>query len=137
MRTEGRSLGIAVAASALRHRLGPTAWAVLETLLARSTGTAPSCEAVATTRILAAELGLSKDTVARALGALRRAGLVEASQDRAAEGTFASARYRILVPDCITFLDIDLLDAAPVRTVDAKHRAARPTGSQLALSLDS
>jgi DNA-binding transcriptional regulator LsrR (DeoR family) len=109
---------------------------VLETLLTQSTGTAATCEAAATTRTLAAELRLSKDTVARALGDLRRAGLVEASQSRATAGTFASGRYRIVVPGCITFLDRELRDALPVRNAILEPRATRPTGSQLALSLD-
>jgi DNA-binding transcriptional MocR family regulator len=125
---------VSAAAGSLRRRLGPTGWTVLETMLAHSTGTPATCETAATTRTLAVELGLSKDTVARALGALRRDGLIEASQDRTAAGTFTSGRYRIVVPACITFLDVDQHHTAP--PVDSKIRATRPNGLQLALGFD-
>jgi DNA-binding transcriptional ArsR family regulator len=125
----------------LRRRLGPTAWAALEELLARSSGTAERCEAVTSTRALAVDLGLSKDTVARALVKLRRAGIVTGLQRRSKSGTFTIGSYLIDVPDCIV-LDRPTDDgrdatATPPNHPVPTHRATRPNGSQLALTLDS
>lgn len=116
----------------MRRRLGPTAWVVLETLLARSTGPVERCEAIATTRTLANDLGLAKDTVARALVKLRRAGVVNARQTRAAAGTFTTGSYVIVVPNC--FVLDEQIDGAPAPT--RRHCSTRQSGSQLALSLD-
>ena len=131
--TEGRSFLVAShRAREMRRRLGPTAWVVLETLLARSTGPVERCEAVATTRTLANDLGLAKDTVARALVKLRRAGVVNARQTRAGAGMFATGFYVIVVPSC--FVLDEQIDVAPAPT--KRPCATRPIGSQLALSLD-
>lgn len=131
MSGEGRCFVVVDPASQLRRRLGPTAWAVLEELIAHSHTRAGRCEATSTTRSLAGDLGLSKDTVAGALLRLRRAGIVTAAQRRTAAGTFTTGSYVIAVPDCIV---VDAhTDIIPTRP----QRAARPTGSQLELSLDA
>ena len=88
MGTEHRRLVIGPRAARLRLELGPTAWVVLEELLARSVGPLGDCRASASVRSLATELGLSKDTVARAVVRLRRAGLVTACQARSTTGAF-------------------------------------------------
>jgi hypothetical protein len=62
---------------------------------------------------------------------LRRAGIVTAAQHRTAAGTFTTGTYGIAVPDCIA------LDADTDKGPSKPQRAARPTGSQLALSLDA
>jgi len=132
MATERRAFVVGVRAGDLRRSLGPTAWAVLEELVAQSTGPAERCEVTATTRALAVELGLSKDTVAHALLRLHRAGIATVNQRRTAAGTFAAGTYLVAVPDCIV-LD-DHLDVVPLPA--KSQRAARSNGSQLALSLD-
>ena len=102
MATEARAIVVAGTATELRRRLGATAWVVLEELLVHSTG-AGSREATASVRALAAALGVSKDTIARALARLRDAGIVTALQARSSTGTFRAGRYRIAVPPCIMF----------------------------------
>ena len=131
MTAERRTIVVSPHARELRRRLGPTAWAVLEELLSASQGDARDCHSGATVRSLAADLGLSKDTVARALARLTAAGIVVAGQDRAPAGTFAAGGYRISVPDAIA-----LAQPEPRTPAATRPRAARPTGSQLALILD-
>ena len=90
----------------MRRRVGATAWAVLEQLIAHSHGPVERCAAVASVRSLAADLGVSKDTVARALSRLRDAELVTAEQSRASAGPFTTGSYRIDVPSCITVVEL-------------------------------
>ena len=89
----------------LRRRLGPTGWVVFEELLLVSTGTGGGCVASVSIRTLAGRLGLAKDTVARALARLRRAGLVTAHQSRTDTGVFATGSYTVHVPASITVTD--------------------------------
>src|SRR3954468_11284764 len=99
--TDRRRLVIGPRAARLRRELGPCGWVVLEELLACSTGPVGDCRAEASVRSVAAALALSKDTVARALGRLHRAGLVSPSQSRSATGGFAGGSYTIAVPDSV------------------------------------
>ncbi len=116
--------------------MGPTAWAVLEELLSRSVGVGPLCEATATTRLLAGGLGVSKDTVARALRRLRHAGVVvDVVQDRTTAGEYGAGRYVIAVPVGIT-----LPDPAPTAPSTPSDPTTRPDArrvvSQLTFVLD-
>ncbi len=97
MPSDGRRLLLDAASSEIRRRLGATAWVVLEELLLASNDDAGWCEATTSVRALAARTGLAKDTVARALSRLRRAGLITARQSRTA-GVFAAGSYRLLLP---------------------------------------
>ncbi len=98
--SNGRSVTVLPGAVHLRRVVGPTAWVVLETLLhdAEPTG---SDEYVArrSIRDLAAEIGLAKDTVARAIRALREVGLIKHAQCRTGAGTFDPGRYAISLPN--------------------------------------
>ena len=138
MSTEHRRLVIGPRSAGLRRELGPTAWVVFEQLLVRSTGPVVDCRAEVSVRLVAAELGLSKDTVARALGRLRRVGLVTPSQSRSTSGVFAGGCYEINVPNSIAFDDdpIDTADKTTPIHASKLSRATRRNGSQLALSLD-
>jgi DNA-binding transcriptional MocR family regulator len=122
----------------LRRRLDPAGWVVFEQLLLESTSNGDTCDASVSVRSLAAQLGLSKDTVARALTRLRRAGLIDASQSRTATGAFTTGQYRLHVPDSITVTD-DTPSPTPapsqVRSRSNVVRSSRST-SQLALAID-
>lgn len=89
----------------LRRRLDPTAWVVFEQLLLESADCGGVCRASVSVRSLAAQLGVAKDTVARALNRLHRDGLVDASQSRTATGVFATGIYTVSIPPCITVDD--------------------------------
>jgi DNA-binding transcriptional ArsR family regulator len=127
----------------LRRRSGPTAWVVFEELLLISTGPADACEATVSVRTLAARLGFAKDTVSRALTALRRAGLVTVSQERTTCGVFATGRYRLHVPDSITVTDhtttpTAIPTALATRSTTRTRTARRPHPTvQLALAIES
>lgn len=91
-----------------------------------STGATPNAEVVATTRSPAQGLGLSKDTVARALAKLLRAGLIEARQDRTSAGAFTAGRYRVVVPRSVR-----LIDNRPAQPADATPASSqRPAGQR-------
>lgn len=89
MATEAREFVVADARR-LRRQLGLTAWVALEELVAHSHGPIECCLADASVRGLATELGLSKDTIARALRRLGNVGIAVAEQRRTAAGTFAT-----------------------------------------------
>lgn len=115
----------------LRRALGPTAWVVFEQLLLASTVTPSGSRASVSVRSLAAELGLAKDTVARALSRLRRAGLVRMIQTRTRAGAFAAGSYLLTIPDSIT------VETAPQTTrSDRRSQAPRSITSQLVLAID-
>ena len=132
MVADRRAIVIDGRARELRRRLGPSAWVVLEELLSGARGFPDACQSTATVRSLAADLGMSKDTVARAMVRLRAAGVVAGSQTRTSAGAFSLGIYRIVVPDGIA-LD-HRRESEPVSP--ASRRAAHATAAQLALGLD-
>ena len=84
-----------VAADA-RRTAGPTAWAVLEALASRASVASPRAEVRCSARALADDLGLSKDTTARALRSLARQGFVRRLDHRAdVNGRFAATTYEV------------------------------------------
>lgn len=86
-------------ADALRRDLGPTAWCALECLVERAAGTTT---AAASVRSVAVQLGVAKNTAHRALVALVRAGVIEAVQERGADGRFRPGVYRLHLDDGIS-----------------------------------
>jgi len=134
MRTD-RVFVIDAASIEVRRRVGPTAWAVFEELALSSDGPLDACIASVSVRSLATRLGMSKDTVARALLRLRAAGLVSAQQARNGAGTFAVGSYRLHLPTSVAFEDATAASAALSRT-PGRVRAVHPT-AQLALTLES
>jgi len=78
----------------VRRMVGPTSWIVLEALAGRSMTSLPAVEVEGSTRDLAEVLGLSKDTVARALRTLARAELVRRVDRRSDRtGRFTATTY--------------------------------------------
>lgn len=130
-----RRLVIGPTSTELRRRLGPTAWAVYEELVLCSVGPSDACTSAVSVRSLAARLGISKDTVARALTRLRAFGLVSAQQSRGATGTFAMGSYRLHLPTCLA-LD-DASDATAVAARSARRVRTAASMAQLALAIES
>ena len=125
MPTSPKALVIGPAAGPLRRRLGPTAWVVLEAVVAHSDSASGTDLAAVSARSLAVELGLVKNTIARGLAALVDAGLLDGVQAHAASGTFGRGSYRLSVP-------ADAL--AVVSTSGLAHRGARVAGPAAPMS---
>lgn len=80
----------------LRRRLGPLAWAVLQDLAEDAEMVDGRLVARSSARRLAANLGIGKDTAARALRALGAAGLIAAAAaERGERGWFAAGGYEL------------------------------------------
>jgi DNA-binding transcriptional ArsR family regulator len=78
------------------RELGPTAYVVLEELVSVATADGAALVASSNVRQLACDLGLSKDTVARAVRRLLAAGaVVRMSSPRSGRGRFGTAAYRL------------------------------------------
>jgi hypothetical protein len=137
MSSEHRRLVIDAGSNELRRQLGPTGWVVFEELLLASTGPSADCHATVSVRALAGELGLAKDTVARALVRLRHAGLVSAHQSRAASGAFATGGYTLTFPSSID-VDDHVPPAAPrVSRSRSRRQTSASTVAQLALAIEA
>ena len=124
----------------LRRRLDPTTWMVFEELVLASSGPVDACRATVSIRSLASRLGLAKDTVARALGQLRRLGLVTAQQSRTSTGAFATGCYTLTIPTSINFADHTPSPAStttpPASRITRHHHTTRTTPDvQLTLPL--
>ncbi len=118
----GSAVVIGSAASGLRRRLGPLAWVVLEAAVSES------CDGVASVsaRSIAAALGVSKDTAARAVRRLTDAGLMQRLGRQGDGGRFTPGRYRLLVSS-------DVLSIVEARSAKVPPATVRPTVSQLSL----
>lgn len=99
---------IGPAAAPLRRALSASAWSALECLVARSHLAADGRVVEIAVRDLAADLGCSKNTAQRALGALADAGVLTADQSRRPDGTFRPGSYQLHLPT-------DVLDPVPPR----------------------
>ena len=109
----------------LRRRVGANSWVVLEELLLGASIAAGCAESRATVRALAERTGLSKDTVARSLQRLRKAGAFRVEAERHDDsGRFVSVRYVI---DLAT-LPIELrVETPPASTFPRAFRRAGTT----------
>lgn len=84
------------AAGRVLRKVGPSAWAVLHALACRTSPTGRGHQADTNVRELASELGISKDTVARAVNKLIAAKLIRRSSFTHDEaGRFATRTYNI------------------------------------------
>jgi DNA-binding IclR family transcriptional regulator len=106
-------------------QLGPVAWVVLERMAQQANADGDDLVVRASVRSLAAELGLAKDTVARAVRRLRRAGLVAFVGER-----FEPGAYRLTVSTDILHVD-DSVRAS--RSPRSRYRLDKPTLAQLSL----
>ncbi len=83
-----------------RRRLGPLAWAALEDLALATHHSDQGWVAPVGVRDIAARVGITKDTAARAVAALGGAGLVVLGRVQAPDGRWRSG-YRLDLPDGI------------------------------------
>jgi len=121
-------LVIGASARTLRHTLGVLAWAAFEeVLLDAAPRPSGDLSARVSARVLAARLGVSKDTAAAALRRLTSVGLVRREDHRdAARGVFARSVYVI---------DAARLDAHGIRRDAAPlTRPMRRSGARVAAS---
>jgi hypothetical protein len=141
MPPDGRSLVLEPerAASTCRD-VGPTAWCVLETLARSGPGADRRGRVEASTRSLAATLGLSKDTIARAVSRLIAAGLVKRSSERhRTSGRFGQSVYLIDLDAAGISLEHVLppvRETSPSRPLVAPRSRRDSAGPQLSLLAD-
>lgn len=128
-----RSFIVLPAAGHLRRVLGPSTWVVLESLLARSTGTTEESTVTISIRALAADVALSKDTVTRAVSHLHRVGLLSVVHPRTTAGTFGPTEYRLTVPADMFNLD-GPIDAPSLHVPHRQPRPSRSTAPDAQLS---
>jgi DNA-binding transcriptional ArsR family regulator len=110
---------------ALCRQIGPTPWAVLEDMAGDAVRDDPGQLVVATNvRQLALNLGLSKDTVSRALRRLVDAGLVaRRAAGRTEGGTFGPGVYVLVDAGLADVLLPDLaVDGGPRSTAPVRRR---------------
>lgn len=122
-----RTIVLGPAAHELRRHVGPTAWAVLEEMLQRSTGGGDQVVAQVSIRSLGSSLGLAKDTVGRAVRRLSELGAIEAHQERTSTGVFDAGSYRITVP--AVCLSLACLPQSPVSESAARPAPSAPSPS--------
>ena len=111
----------------LRRRLGPTAWVVLEAAVALAHDVDGDLVVDTSARSLASEVGLSKNTVARALSTFRESGFVTSTQTRAGDGVFGAGRYGSRFPQTSS--------RSPRRRRSSRY-ASRPTNRVTRSSVD-
>ena len=110
--------GVATERRRVRRELGPTAWVVLEELVAASRpGDGGQLVSVVTARALAAELGIGREASVAALGRLRHHGLITFETERqTSTGRFGAGRY---VVSAFAAALVSGLGAVPTRDVPA------------------
>ena len=114
--------------------VGPLAWVVLIHLYGSPTASTRSV--AASTRTRATELGLSKDTYARALWTLRTAGLIDVDTTRTEHGRFGTIRYRLLAPPkLIRTQTTQARDVEPPQPPAPSKPRPQPTGPSEQLTL--
>jgi hypothetical protein len=127
-----RRVVLADDARRLRRQLGVTAWAVLEDLLTDATPVGAELAACSNVRRVAEHLGVSKDTAARAVNRLMRAGIVERGDvARSSAGVFLPSTYLLRVEPLRGAIDL-----APSRSTNdaaARRPRSRQTRSRLAV----
>ena len=97
MPRDGRQMVIDLhTATAVRGQVGPIGWLVVEAIAAHAPPSRGIVEARCSSRSLARSIGVSKDSVARALRSLTEAGVVMRVDHRDEfSGRFESTTYRV------------------------------------------
>jgi hypothetical protein len=110
-------------AGVVRAQVGPTGWLVLEAIAAHAPPGRTVVEVRCSSRSLAAIVGVSKDSVARAFRCLIDAWIVQRVDHREERsGRFSSTTYRVDLESAgLTVIAVSL-DAAPATTASAPPR---------------
>ena len=121
VQANGRAVVLGADAAVARKRLGPVAWCVLEALVA---ATDTHGVAHGSIRSIASDLGVSKNTVQRAMTALRAAALVAPVAARRDDGRFAAGVYGVHVASSV----LGLVDTGGVNVTqpDASSASSSP-----------
>ena len=119
-RTDRHAVVIGAETTDVIREVGPLAWVVLIHLYGSPSALGRSV--TASTRTLATDLGLSKDTCARALRTLRSVGLIEVDTKRTEHGRFGTIRYRLLAPPKLIRTQTNHVD-----TTEAPQPAVQPS----------
>jgi len=135
VRTAAVSVGVAAGgvvvraeAAALRRQLGAMPWCALEAVVAASNDSGLAAVSI---RSLAIELGVSKNTVQRALAVLRDAGLIQVAAARREAGRFTAGGYRVTAASSLLArADTALTPASAVAEKSGRSRRARRTRVQ-------
>jgi hypothetical protein len=126
-------------ARTMRRRLGPVAWAALEDVLCDVTVHASGgATAQTSVRRVAAGVGVSKDTAARAMAHLIDLGLLcRRDGARADDGTFTTGSYEVLL-DHLEGVTIEPHPKAPMVEADVigRPRGHRPHQQPALFDLD-
>jgi hypothetical protein len=119
-------------AATLRRTLGPVAWCALACLVER---TDDGRTVEASVRLVAADLGVAKNTAHRALRALAHAGLVADEQQRTGDGRFRSDRYRLHLDGLLDRAPQQAPAGAPPTRTGRRLRPAHPPARRLTMLL--
>ena len=115
------------AAPALRRRTGPVAWCALEVLTSLTIEAGLDRVATVGVRTVATALGVAPNTAHRAMRTLEQLGLIiPVTQERAHNGRFAAAGYRVAVPADALANEAPKARATENQTLSAP-RTARPS----------
>ncbi len=136
MLRDGRRLVIDVdVAARVRGEVGPIGWLVLEAIAGHAPPGRGVVEVRCSSRSLAGIVGVSKDSVARALRSLIDAGTVERVDHRdELSGRFASTTYRVdLAAAGITVVAVSHDTVVAPAVTDQPVTDSRPPVDQLSL----
>jgi DNA-binding transcriptional ArsR family regulator len=136
MRPDRRQLVIDIeTAAVVRAQSGPIGWLVLEEIATHAPPGRAVVEVRCSSRSLAAVLGVSKDSVARAFRSLTDAGSVERVDHREERsGRFSSTTYRVdLASAGITVVAVSHNTAPACVVTNPAHIVSHAPGDQLSL----
>ena len=123
LRSDRRPVVIGTESAAVIREIGPIAWVVLVHIY--GSPTAGTLSVTASARTLATELGLSKDTCARAIRTLRTADLIAIDTARTELGRFGTVRYQLIAPSRLISTRMD----QPSDPTPAEPRPSNPPAS--------
>ena len=134
-------LVIGRAADDVRRAVGPTAWAALEVLTARSARAEEEQRVTASVRQVASALGLSKNAAHRAIRRLVEARLAVPAQPRAIDGRYVTGVYRLTIPADVLRVEAASDRATAIEATPRPRPPCRPRrddrGIQLELLTDA